>query len=85
MQGKFVEGQRWALNRMFRYMTAYGLPWDVMWEVAREMSESDNITEQMLELERSTTRREQRSINSALRKEGFSVRFEYLADNYYEE
>lgn len=85
MQGKFVEGQRWALNRMFRYMKAYGLPWDVMWEVAQEQSQSWQLNDQMLELERSTTRREQRSINAALRKEGFTVRFEYLPDNYYEE
>jgi len=85
MQGRFVETQRWALNRMFRFMDAWNAPWDVMWEVAREMSNSDDINEQMLELERSTTRREQRSINAALRREGFSARFEYLTDNYYEE
>lgn len=85
MQGRFVEGNRFALNRMFKNMTAWHNLWDVSWEVAQEMSNSNDINDQMRELERSSTKREIISINSALRKEGFDVHFEYLKNNYYEE
>jgi hypothetical protein len=84
MQGKnFVESQRRALDRMFRYMDAWGMMWDINWEVAQEQSNSFDVHEQMLELERSSSKREMVSINSALRKNGFSQRFTFNEDNYY--
>lgn len=83
MRGTFNENNRRGLDYMFKHMTAWHDIWDIHWEVAQEQSNSDDINEQMRELERSSSRREITSINSALRKAGFNVLFEYLEDNYY--
>jgi hypothetical protein len=80
---KFKESQRRGLDYMFRHMTAWGHMWDIFWEVAQEQSNSTDVHEQMLELERSSSKREMVSINSALRKSGFSQRFTFNEDNYY--
>lgn len=85
MIGVFVEKQRHAVTRMFERMTAYGIMWDVNWEVACEQASSPNINEHLKELERSSTKREIRCINAAFRREGFDAEFQYLPDNYNEE
>ena len=77
MQGKITEGARFALNRMFRDMTAWGLPWYVHWEVAQEQCDSDDINDQLQFLEGFSTKREIISINSALRKWGFDVQLQF--------
>lgn len=67
----FIEHHRWMLNYMFRNMTAWGIDWLMTWEYALVESGND-VNAAMQFLDEFVTKREARSINSALRKAGFN-------------
>ena len=70
---KFEESHRWGLNYMFKHMTAWDSMWGLFWEYALEESDND-VVKAMALLDEICTKREAVSINSALRKAGFSHR-----------
>jgi hypothetical protein len=75
-----TEHARWSLMYMFRNMTAWGVDWTILWTHALDEAKGD-LNDAFDYLEDFTTRREQRSINSALYKAGFSQRMEYNTEN----
>ena len=83
MRGKFTEHQRWGVLRTLNNMSAWHDFWDIHFEVACDECPTEDLQSQLEMLERHSSKREIVSLNSAFRKAGYDVTFEYLEDNYW--